>query len=49
MMLRPDVNVSRSVCRDDVEPRWSARRTLAFLMLSNLTAWWLIASALRAL
>lgn len=32
----------------DLDDRWSARRTLLFIMASNAALWWMIAYALRA-
>jgi len=31
------------------EQRWSARRTLAFVTVTNAAAWWLIVAGIRAL
>ena len=36
------------MARDD-RSRWSARRTLTFVFVSNAVLWWVIAQALRSL
>lgn len=35
--------------RSNEEPRWSARRTLAFIVISSFALWTMIILALRAL
>jgi hypothetical protein len=45
-LAAPRASFERTSATGD-EPRWSARRTLVFVMASNGALWWLIAYALR--
>ena len=49
--LASDMSLPFDACmsRRDEEARWSARRTLTFIFVSNAVLWWVIAEALRSL